>query len=378
MVKSDLFHTGDMVKTCDWVKTDPAKYCGSDYEGPKHNCPLLCGLCEDDSVTLAPSSVDTITHTSASPSASPFLESPSLLPSAAPTFNNAYACDVSKVYGGTIYVRPNDNTCMKLEVFSGGAFYINPHVPQGEPCGSIFNYIEIGSFDASDSQSNELFYTMSGKHGWDAEFTLTFDPTLSSTQYHVSDEDVFSRQLEAILIFPSCPTALSSTIPSSMSRLAPTAAVPRSSNIPPSSRLLNTLPSAVVSSIPTNSPTLVPGSSRKLMSGCNVQHPEWIGDGYCDDDSPGYFTKECEWDGGDCDSLKELYKDCPGPLAWLGDGECDEYESVDGVSLLSLNTVECGNDLGDCKGIRTYRRNESKRRAKMAALDRITVVAKAT
>jgi hypothetical protein len=33
---------------------------------------------------------------------------------------------------------------------------------------------------------------------------------------------------------------------------------------------------------------------------CNVTEPCWVGDGWCDDNVPGYNTEECGHDGGDC------------------------------------------------------------------------------
>jgi len=33
---------------------------------------------------------------------------------------------------------------------------------------------------------------------------------------------------------------------------------------------------------------------------CDVSHPSWLGDGYCDDDQPCFNTAACGYDGGDC------------------------------------------------------------------------------
>ena len=84
-------------------------------------------------------------------------------------------------------------------------------------------------------------------------------------------------------------------------------------------------------------PSSVPSSIPSVLS-CNVENPNWIGYGFYDDNFPGYYTKGCDWDGGDCDALKEKYPLCPGPLAFLGDCECDEH----------LNIAQSGFDDGDC------------------------------
>eukprot|EP01084_Bolivina_argentea_P104773 187586_1 len=33
---------------------------------------------------------------------------------------------------------------------------------------------------------------------------------------------------------------------------------------------------------------------------CNVEHMDYLGDGYCDHDGVGYNSLECQWDKGDC------------------------------------------------------------------------------
>ncbi|GFH53873.1 hypothetical protein CTEN210_10349 [Chaetoceros tenuissimus] len=66
---------------------------------------------------------------------------------------------------------------------------------------------------------------------------------------------------------------------------------------------------------------------------------EELGNGVCNSD---YNTKNCEWDGGDCDEWNkkaEKYPDCFAyPYRGWGDGSCD----------YRYNTESCGWDLGDC------------------------------
>jgi len=51
-------------------------------------------------------------------------------------------------------------------------------------------------------------------------------------------------------------------------------------------------------------------------------------------------SKECGFDGGDCEEFNELYPDCSVPQpSWVGDKTCDG---------LVYNTTECGYDGGDC------------------------------
>ena len=72
---------------------------------------------------------------------------------------------------------------------------------------------------------------------------------------------------------------------------------------------------------------------------CGVRDISKLGDAHCD---KGVFnTAVCGWDGGDC--LKEEWPDCditdPISLQALGNGICNG----------SLDRLECGFDLGDCK-----------------------------
>jgi hypothetical protein len=87
--------------------------------------------------------------------------------------------------------------------------------------------------------------------------------------------------------------------------------------------------------------------------GCCVEKPEWVGDDDCDGGI--YNTKECEYDGGDCEPpiIIDGYPVCsyglhqvegyPGCCVespeWIGDGECDWGTYM---------TEECGLDGGDC------------------------------
>jgi hypothetical protein len=79
---------------------------------------------------------------------------------------------------------------------------------------------------------------------------------------------------------------------------------------------------------------------------CNVQRPWSIGNGNCQN-TYGYNTAECGFDGGDCEEFNAKYPNCPAPFSsWIGDGFCQNY--------FNHNTAECGFDGGDCDCIVPY------------------------
>ena len=84
--------------------------------------------------------------------------------------------------------------------------------------------------------------------------------------------------------------------------------------------------------------------------GEECSNPIWVGDGYCDDDTN---TESCGYDGGDCCGFEintdycvecNCYTDNTGPVEacekpdWVGDGYCDD----------ETNTEVCDYDGGDC------------------------------
>ncbi|CAN0393345.1 unnamed protein product, partial [Ectocarpus fasciculatus] len=114
------------------------------------------------------------------------------------------------------------------------------------------------------------------------------------------------------------------------------------------------------------------------LDSCAVLNPDFVGDGYCDWDTPGgYNTAGCGFDGGDCceESCVNAYYPCGyngffckdpeysafsgsyaynndddddddddstchvGVEAWIGDGYCDGG---------NYNTAGCNWDGGDC------------------------------
>merc|ERR1712127_952767 len=72
---------------------------------------------------------------------------------------------------------------------------------------------------------------------------------------------------------------------------------------------------------------------------CVVNHPHYLSDDYCDNFGL-YNTPACDFDTGDCDWFNENFTDCNvDDPEFLGDGECDGGE---------YNTPECDFDWGDC------------------------------
>mmetsp|Transcript_5606 Transcript_5606/g.15750 ORF Transcript_5606/g.15750 Transcript_5606/m.15750 type:complete len:391 (+) Transcript_5606:60-1232(+) len=81
---------------------------------------------------------------------------------------------------------------------------------------------------------------------------------------------------------------------------------------------------------------------RQSYPNCDIEglYPESVGDGYSCEGFGVHNTEECGYDGGDCIEFNEQYPGCQYDYpSWIGDGQCDEYES---------NTELCGWDGGDC------------------------------
>eukprot|EP01041_Mallomonas_annulata_P003341 gene3341-6612_t len=113
--------------------------------------------------------------------------------------------------------------------------------------------------------------------------------------------------------------------------------------------------------VPTLAPlTAAPVRTPTTATVCNVAHPNWIGDHYCDNATLGYNTAECNWDGGDCCAptcgtyascgsvyypfvcLDPKYKNCNvAHPHWIGDHYCDNNSP-------GYNTAACNYDGGDC------------------------------
>jgi len=107
------------------------------------------------------------------------------------------------------------------------------------------------------------------------------------------------------------------------------------------------------------------GSGTVDLSGCNVNHLDWIGDGYCDQGV--YNTPECNFDGGDC--CEESCVDAPigghecgyveynciDPEYSSGNGEisfcapgCAQHQILDSVCHEACNNADCLYDNGSC------------------------------
>ena len=72
-----------------------------------------------------------------------------------------------------------------------------------------------------------------------------------------------------------------------------------------------------------------------------MMDPSCVGDGWCDDNDPLFYTARCNFDDGDCDAINAKFPNCSQyrcPLTYLGDCLCDE----------KLNNSDCGFDDGNC------------------------------
>eukprot|EP01083_Nonionella_stella_P296156 1006181_1 len=109
------------------------------------------------------------------------------------------------------------------------------------------------------------------------------------------------------------------------------------------------------------------GTTTTPMNGCDVAFPQYLSDGWCDDQSGAYNTAPCAYDGGDCCEETCVNSSnicgsngyaCINPsivatnsphnmsgcnvasLDWINDGYCDDYGGY--------NTAPCFYDGGDC------------------------------
>jgi hypothetical protein len=76
-----------------------------------------------------------------------------------------------------------------------------------------------------------------------------------------------------------------------------------------------------------------------VLNGCDVNKPHYLGNGECANFAP-YNTEACGWDGGDCVYFNSLVlNDCPVRFPnSIGNGVC----------AIEYNTEACGWDGGDC------------------------------
>ena len=195
--------------------------------------------------------------------------------------------------------------CVRIEIYPGGHLYLDPSNIGCNDTGTDPQPENILSSYVSASSGDDIFLFDDGFRVNRLSFTnVTFTLEVAVT---------------------SC--------------LAPSTSPSTTPSIDPTS-LPSAIPSVVPSLVPSVVPSLLPSNVPSVKySGCIVSYKSWVGDGICNDDSSGYFTAECGFDGGDCDELVADYPLCTtGPRAWIGDCMCD----------VPLNVTECGFDGGDC------------------------------
>lgn len=106
------------------------------------------------------------------------------------------------------------------------------------------------------------------------------------------------------------------------------------------------VPSVEESSKPTVFESVTPSvfASSAPSTECQVEFPDYLGDGYCD--GGDYNTEECDFDGGDCVTFNTDYPNCDVPEPEVvGDGFCDDQHNQD---TPIYNIADCDFDGGDC------------------------------
>jgi hypothetical protein len=84
-------------------------------------------------------------------------------------------------------------------------------------------------------------------------------------------------------------------------------------------------------------------SFNEKYPNCGVLEAFFIDDGVCD--GKEYNVEDCGWDGGDCEwfnaNFVTEYPNCTADLPWLvHNGRCDDFPTI--------NSLKCGYDGGDC------------------------------
>ena len=269
---------------------------------------------------------------------------PSEMPSAAPSKEHSAGpsmepkCTTEEVEGKTFFINISTfgTICLKMEFFPGGLIYVDPkNTNCSRDTTDPSSYQAITAFVGSNGDS----ILFEANHSLNAFYSGEFDFVLQGSDVFVTflTIDHMRRTFRGRITLPSCiaPSNIPSIVPSFLPTKIPSIHPTDLPTTVPSTSPTN-IPSQVPSTIHSDLPSVIPSEAPTPV--CNVANIGYIGDGFCDDDLPNYYTEKCNWDGGDCDLLNATYPLCPGPYAWIGDCVCDP----------SLNTTACGFDDGDC------------------------------
>jgi len=275
-------------------------------------------------------------------------ESPSAMPtlihSSLPTIQPR--CGVAEIIGKTYFVEVQtlgSPLCLKIEMFPGGTVAVDPKnsdcTPANSAPTSIVSYYD-SAVDGTPYDAGGITFVPGplGANGYSGDFSFVEEDgeTAFKTLYLDNPNKYFTGKL----CVHSC------TAPSNYPSIHPTDFPSFTPSIHPTD-IPSVIPSSTPSSQPSVLPSVLPSQFPSVAPSvnptpvCNVEDPSRVGDGWCDDDLPLFYTDRCNWDGGDCDAIYNKYPNCPQygyPLTWLGDCICDT----------ELNNADCGFDDGDC------------------------------